>query len=63
MSFWIKVDVLESGDVNVTTYDRDITGSPRNPIRHRCASTVSQALRLLAAAMVTATAEKLKEQP
>ena len=61
MSFWIKVDVYEKGTVRVTTYDLNSSGDPRNPIRSREAATVSQALRLMAAAMVTAKAETVEE--
>lgn len=57
MAFWIKVDVEEAGGVTVSTYDRDSIGNPRSMIRVRRGSTVSQALRALATAMVTAKAE------
>lgn len=59
MSFWIKVDVCEKGDVTATTYDMSASGNPINPIRVRKGSTASQALRLMAAAMVHATAENI----
>lgn len=62
MSFWIKVDVDEKGEVVATTFDVSITGEPRNSIRKRSASTVSQVLRKLAAAMVTAKAETVEKQ-
>ena len=60
--FWIKVDVIEKGDVKLTTYHPSAGGGPfeGNPLRSRTASTVSQALRLLAAAMVTAKAETIE---
>ncbi len=57
MSFWIKVDVAESGIVTVRTYDTYPSGGPCNPLRERTGATVSQALRALAAAMVYAKAE------
>lgn len=62
--FWIRVDVREeSGQVRVTTFSGSAASGPNlgNPIRHREASTVSQALRKLAAAMVTAKAETCGE--
>jgi hypothetical protein len=52
MSFWIHVDVCEKGEVTATTYDLNAAGSPRSQIRVRRGTTVSQALRSLAAAMV-----------
>jgi hypothetical protein len=61
MSFWVKVDAVEAGFVRATTYDLRITGDPFNPIRTRTGATVSQALRSLAAAMVTAKAETISQ--
>ena len=57
--FWIKVDVQEKGDVEVTTYGLNASGFPytERPIRKRHGTTVSQALRALAASMVYAEAE------
>lgn len=61
--FWIKVDVEESGDVKVSTYSSGNVQHLRGDyMRCRKAKTVSQALRKLAAAMVTAKAEKIPEQ-
>lgn len=56
--FWIKVDVKENGNVVVSTHPHT-SGDPRSTlsIRERQGTTVSQALRSLAAAMVTAKAE------
>jgi hypothetical protein len=62
MSFWIRVDVIESGDVIATTYSQSSSGNPCSAIRKRHGSTVSQALRSLAAAMVTAKAETIDER-
>lgn len=65
MSFWIYVDVCEKGEVKATTYSNSAGGNPSSPIRSRTGTTVSQVLRAMAAAMVTAKAEtiKPKEQP
>ena len=53
--FFIKVDVSQDGDVEVSTWaSATLYGSL---IRKRKGATVSQALRNLAAAMVTAKAE------
>jgi hypothetical protein len=58
MSFWAKIDVEECGDVVVTTYGSNYCGDPcKPPLRSCTGSTASQALRSLAAAMVTAKAE------
>ena len=61
MVFWIRVDVKENGNVVVTTYP-DTSGDPRytRAIRERQGATVSQALRSLASAMVTAKAETIE---
>ena len=62
MSFWIKIDVCEKGDVVATTYENGASGYPQNRLRERRAATVSQALRSMAAAMVKAKAETLAQQ-
>ena len=55
--FWIKVDVADTGKVIVTTHGNEKDPRYTDPMRRREGSTVSQALRSLAAAMVTAKAE------
>lgn len=57
MMFWIKVEVKQSGQVIATTFDLNYSNDPRSAIRSRSGATVSQALRELAKAMVTAKAE------
>ena len=57
MSFWIKIDVAETGSVKATTYSESASGNPLNPIRARTGATVSQALRNMATALVYAKAE------
>ncbi len=62
MSFWIKVDVRQTGEVAATTYDMNSSGDPGMSIRTRTGATVSQALRSMAAAMVYVTAEPVKKE-
>ena len=62
MSFWIKVDVCQSGEVTATTYNEDSTGGPKNSIRFHTGSTVSQALWALASSMVTIKAETVGQK-
>ena len=60
--FWIKVDVREKGHVEASTYAEGIQQmSSAIRLRTRTGTTVSQALRKLAAAMVTAKAETCTE--
>lgn len=61
--FWIKVDVRERGHVEVSTYSEGIQQmSSAVKLRTREGTTVSQALRNLAAAMVTAKAETCEKE-
>ena len=60
MSFWIKVDVIQTGQVIARTFSCDSLGAAAGSVlRERRATTVSQVLRSLAASMVTAKAEKV----
>jgi hypothetical protein len=61
MSFWIKVDVFQTGIVRAQTFASDNFGKPGgSALRVREATTVSQVLRALAAIMVTAKAETIE---
>jgi len=64
MAFWIKVDVRAKGHVEATTYETLSNGqiNTGNALRTRTGTTVSQALRALAASMVHATAETVGQK-
>ena len=51
MSFWIKIDVAETGRVIATTFNENISGDPRVAVRKCEGATVSQALRMMASVM------------
>ena len=51
MSFWIRVTVNPNGLVSATTYSESTGGKPLNQLKTSCGTSVSQALRAMAADM------------